>query len=52
MTNREPTPLTPRPTLTPVERPGDDVRWLALLIRRALLMICAGIDSRYGREGR
>lgn len=26
----------------------DDVRWLALLIRRALLMIVMGIEQRYG----
>lgn len=26
----------------------DGVRWLALLIRQGLLLICAGIEVRYG----
>jgi hypothetical protein len=29
-------------------RAEEDVRWLALLIRQALLLIVAGIERRYG----
>jgi hypothetical protein len=29
-------------------RAEEDVRWLALLIRQALLLIVAGIEKRYG----
>lgn len=28
----------------------DDVRWLALLLRRGLKVIIAGIDERYGES--
>jgi hypothetical protein len=29
-------------------RAEEDVRWLALLIRQALLLVVAGIEKRYG----
>ena len=29
----------------------DGVRWLALLIRQGLLLICKGIERRYGLRG-
>lgn len=38
--------MEPRPE-PQAETPGDDVRWLAMLIRRALLLIVAGIEARY-----
>ena len=42
------------PAIRVVTEPArdDDVRWLALLIRRALLLICKGIEDRYGIERR
>lgn len=30
----------------------DDVRWLALLIRQAMLLVVAGIERRYGLKKR
>ncbi len=36
-------------TLATAGEAGDDgVRWLALLIRQGLLLICSGIARRYG----
>jgi hypothetical protein len=35
----------PKPTPLPKD---DDVKWLALLIRRGLLCIVKGIEERYG----
>lgn len=32
----------------PLPQPNDDVRWLAMLIRQACLMIAKGIERRYG----
>ena len=29
-------------------KPDDDVKWLALLIRRSLLVAIRGIEDRYG----
>lgn len=41
--------MEPRPT--PIVEDRDDVRWLAMLLRRALLLIVAGIEQRYGIMG-
>lgn len=41
--------MEPRPT--PLVENRDDVRWLAMLIRRALLLVVAGIEARYGIMG-
>lgn len=41
--------MEPRPASPP--SPTDDVQWLAMLIRRALLLIVAGIEQRYGIMG-
>ena len=41
------TPTRPQPTTeTPAE--DDGVRWLALLLRRGVLVINGGIEQRYG----
>lgn len=42
----------PAVTVTVEPTRADDVRWLALLIRQALLMIVGGIERRYGIERR
>jgi hypothetical protein len=41
---------TPREVVLMKPQPVRDDRWLWLAVRRALLMICRAIETRYGTE--
>lgn len=41
--------MEPRPT--PLVEDRDDVRWLAIAIRRACLLLASEIAKRYGLDG-